>query len=376
VFERLARLSFVTRGGDGLIVHEIVRQAIAENLHAADPNRYHRYRYLAYRQYRRELQTVGPADAWRYTADFLYMMEEPVIREAFFPSDSQAYTIETAESADHADIVELARRHESAEAAALTAQLLERLPRAFRAVRDSGGRIEGYYIVFDPKTVPAADFRFDPVLKNWWDHLQQKPIPDDQHVLFLRRWLGVDGGERPSPVQAACWLDVKGDYVRMRSVLRRCYVCAVDAGIYAPILDRLGFELLDSLATNIGSNRYQTAMLDFGPGLFLGWLDRHVQAALQVGEDLLDLEARELVVGENRVSLTPLEFGVIAYLSDHEGKAVSRDTLLDRVWGREYHGGSNVVDARIRDLRKKLGPLSTAIETVTGVGYRFRHPGH
>ena len=133
---------------------------------------------------------------------------------------------------------------------------------------------------------------------------------------------------------------------------------------------------MPQLAATIGSSTYHSAVLDFGPGLFVGWLERHVRASLQAEEDILDVEARELVVGQQRIGLTPLEFGVIAYLSEHEGKAVSRTALLDRVWGRQYDGGSNVVDARIRDLRKKLGPLSSAIETVTGVGYRFRHPGH
>jgi len=376
VFERLARLPFVSRGSDGLIVHEIVRQAIADNLHAADPNRYRNYRYLAYRQYRKELQTINPEDAWRYTADFLYMIEEPVIREAFFPSDSQAYAIEVAEPADGPAISEIAHRHESPEAAALTDRLLRRAPRAFRAVRDSDGRTQGYYIVFDPNTLAETDFDFDPVMRNWWRHLRQHPVPVDQRVLFLRRWLSADKGDLPSPVQAACWLDVKGDYVRMRSVLRRVYTSAVEAEVYGPVLQRLGFELLAPLEATIGSSRHHSAVLDFGPRLLLGWLDTHVRAALGVEEEFLDPEAREIVVGDRRIGLTPLEFGVIACLSDQEGKAVSRDTLLDRVWGRKYDGGSNVVDARIRDLRKKLGPLSSAIETVTGVGYRFRHPGH
>jgi len=376
VFERLAKLPFVSRGSDGLIVHEIVRQAIADNLHASDPSRYHDYRYLAYRQYRKEWQAINPEDVWRYTADFLYMIEEPVIREAFFPSDSQPYAVESAESGDHSAITRITRQHEVPEAADYTAELLQRIPQAFRAVRDTEGNTEGYYIVFDPNTVSEADFVFDPVLKNWWQHLKLNPIPADQRVLFLRRWLGAEKGELPSPVQAACWLDVKGDYVRMRSVLRRVYTTAIDAEVYGPVMQRLGFELVGSMETEIGSSRYQTAVLDFGSRLFLGWLDTHVRAALEVDEEFLDFDAREIVLGDSRVGLTPLEFGVISYLSEHEGSAISRNTLLNHVWGHDYEGGSNVVDARVRDLRKKLGPLSDSIETVTGVGYRFRNPGH
>jgi DNA-binding response OmpR family regulator len=322
------------------------------------------------------LQAINPEDVWRYTADFLYMIEEPVIREAFFPSDSQPYAVESAEPDDHVAITRITRLHEVPEAADLTTELLRRIPQSFRAVRDTNGNTEGYYIAFDPNTVSAADFCFDPVMKNWWKHLKQNPIPADQRVLFLRRWLGAENGELPSPIQAACWLDVKGDYIRMRSVLRRVYTTAIDAEVYGPVLHRLGFELMGDLETEIGSCHYQTAVLDFGPRLFLGWLDVHVRASLQVEEDFLDFEAREIVLGESRIGLTPLEFGVISYLSDHEGKAISRHSLLNHVWGHDYEGGSNVVDARVRDLRKKLGPLSGSIETVTGVGYRFRYPSH
>jgi DNA-binding response OmpR family regulator len=50
---------------------------------------------------------------------------------------------------------------------------------------------------------------------------------------------------------------------------------------------------------------------------------------------------------------------------------VTRVDLLEEVWGYEYDGGSNVVDSIVRSLRKKLGDYAAAIETVTGVGYRF-----
>jgi DNA-binding response OmpR family regulator len=62
----------------------------------------------------------------------------------------------------------------------------------------------------------------------------------------------------------------------------------------------------------------------------------------------------------------------MAYLCDNEGKAVARTDLLDEVWGYKVDVGSNVVDARILSLRKKLGQRAGMIETVTGVGYRLR----
>ena len=62
------------------------------------------------------------------------------------------------------------------------------------------------------------------------------------------------------------------------------------------------------------------------------------------------------------------------YLVDREGQPVARDTLLRDVWGYEWTGGSNVVDVAISGLRRKLGDRAGALQTVRGVGYRFR--GH
>jgi DNA-binding response OmpR family regulator len=104
-----------------------------------------------------------------------------------------------------------------------------------------------------------------------------------------------------------------------------------------------------------------------------GWLA--ALAATELGIErtpVLDTEARELVVNGTRMALTPLEFGVMKYLSDREGQAVSRTDLLRTVWDTSYFGGSNVVDTVVRSLRRKLGPYAKQLEAVTGVGYRLR----
>ena len=63
-----------------------------------------------------------------------------------------------------------------------------------------------------------------------------------ESVLFLRRWLGVDGGEGPSPIQAAGWLDIKRTYMALRPGLRRVYATVRDLATYAPIVTRLRFR--------------------------------------------------------------------------------------------------------------------------------------
>jgi DNA-binding response OmpR family regulator len=87
---------------------------------------------------------------------------------------------------------------------------------------------------------------------------------------------------------------------------------------------------------------------------------------------VLDEDTRELMVqGRPRV-LTPLEFGLFRHLCDRAGRLVTRPELLREVWGTEFTGGSNVVDAVVRTLRVKLGSGADVVETVRGSGYRLR----
>ena len=72
------------------------------------------------------------------------------------------------------------------------------------------------------------------------------------------------------------------------------------------------------------------------------------------------------------MQLSPLEFGVLATLSERAGRAVTRAELIERVWGTSYLGGSNVVDVVVRSLRQKLGPIANRVETARGVGYRLK----
>jgi DNA-binding response OmpR family regulator len=113
-------------------------------------------------------------------------------------------------------------------------------------------------------------------------------------------------------------------------------------------------------------------MLDFGPSSVDGWLARLGAAELGVEEEMLDAQAHELVLDGKRVKLTKLEFEVLQYLYHRKGVGVSRALLVEDVWGWK-HTGSNVVEAVVRSLRKKLGNKSSLIETIRGLGYRFRN---
>ncbi|MEM1241988.1 MAG: response regulator transcription factor [Cyanobacteria bacterium P01_H01_bin.26] len=84
---------------------------------------------------------------------------------------------------------------------------------------------------------------------------------------------------------------------------------------------------------------------------------------------ILNLRTRLVHVGEQTIELSAREFTLVEIFMNHQGQVLSREQLLDRVWGYDYAPGSNVVDVYVGYLRKKLG--STLIETVRGMGYRM-----
>jgi hypothetical protein len=371
--ERIRALPFVQADKDGLRIHDAVREAVSLTLRAENPQAYREYRRAAYRHFLAELRTATTSDFWRCTADLLYLLENPVIREAFFPTGAQEYVVEPARLQDGQQILEIIDRHENSATASPLAKWWSRAPQTFVVTRDRKGMAVGFYCVFDPTRFPERFLREDPVTRTWMDHLDRQPLQNQQRALFLRRWLAAETGEAPSAIQAACWIDLKRKYLELRPNLRRVYLTVQDLTPYGAVAQRLGFRVVRDRDTQPGTNGYFTAMLDFGPSSVDGWLVRLVAAELGVEDNgLLDCAARELVLKGGRVSLSKLEFGVMEYLQRHAGEAIPRIALLESVWEQSYDGGSNVVDVVIRALRKKLADEASVIETVQGVGYRLR----
>lgn len=372
-YDRLRTLPFVDTADDGLLIHDAVREAIARSLHARDPQEFLSHQKSAWQQLLEEAQGVGRGELWRYTADMLYLIENPVVREAFFPSGTQSLAVEPARAGDDESIRSIVAAGEGRAATQHLLHWWRRRPDAFAVVRGRDEQVLGLCCKFVSHQVEQGWLKDDPITSQWREHLEQNPLADAEQALFCRRWLSLYEGEAPSDVQAAIWLDLKRSYMELRPKLRRVYLTVKDIASYGPVAIRLGFQVLEDRAVQLDGATYHSAVLDFGPASVDGWLASLAAAELGIEQSsLLDSDARELVMDGVRTALTPLEFGVIRYLSEHEGHAVSRADLLRHVWDTHYYGGSNVVDTVVRSLRRKLGRRARHIETVTGVGYRFR----
>ncbi|MDD5799690.1 MAG: winged helix-turn-helix domain-containing protein [Coriobacteriales bacterium] len=87
----------------------------------------------------------------------------------------------------------------------------------------------------------------------------------------------------------------------------------------------------------------------------------------------INLATYQVYIDGEPVDLTLMEYSLLSFLATHPSRAYSRETLLHRVWGFEYCGGTRTVDVHIRRVRSKVGPQVAAhIITVRGVGYLFK----
>ena len=95
---------------------------------------------------------------------------------------------------------------------------------------------------------------------------------------------------------------------------------------------------------------------------------------LSLGAIIVDPERHIVLLEGREVALTAKEFLLLAYLLEHRGRVLSRDILLEQVWGYRYTGGTRTVDVHVRRLREKLPPLADALVTVKQFGYKLVDP--
>ncbi|GAB4540511.1 MAG: response regulator transcription factor [Anaerolineae bacterium] len=110
--------------------------------------------------------------------------------------------------------------------------------------------------------------------------------------------------------------------------------------------------------------REELAAKDQGPGAM----------EVHFGDLSIDLTRREVLLQGNSLHLKPKEYELLVFLARNQGIVLSRDLILERVWGWDYDGGTRTVDVHVRWLREKIEPdpaRPVRILTVRGVGYRF-----
>ncbi|OPH50548.1 DNA-binding response regulator [Paenibacillus ferrarius] len=96
--------------------------------------------------------------------------------------------------------------------------------------------------------------------------------------------------------------------------------------------------------------------------------DEHL---LNFGQISINRRSHRVEVNRQEIDLTPKEYELLLYLSKNEGIVLSRETILDHVWGFDYFGDLRVVDTHIKKLRGKLGDEARHIRTVIRSGYKF-----
>ena len=376
--DRLRALPFVSTGPHGLLVHDAVRGPVTAALKSRDPARYQAYRRAASQAVRDQYRQSPRSDHWRSTADVIYLLENENLRQAFFPTTESPVSVEPARADDGPSVANIIRTFDGPESRQALQQWWHYHPDSFFVVRDEHGGVQGFYQAIVASKVHKSLMAKDPLAASWARDL---PRPEDRAAaLWLRRSLDRDTGEGPSSGQAACWLDIKRTYLELRPRLRWIYTCYVDAEQHRRSFEQLGFRLADEGRPLVDGVIQHTFCLDMGVDSVDGWLGNLLaqETGTLTGEapsysPLLDEQARQLVLNGTRIDLTPLEFGVLTYLAARPNKAVARYELVEAVWGYGKEAStSNVVETVVRSLRQKLGAHRNALETVRGVGYRYR----
>lgn len=95
------------------------------------------------------------------------------------------------------------------------------------------------------------------------------------------------------------------------------------------------------------------------------------ESVVTAGEITLDKTAHVVTIAGKTVDLSFKEFELLDYFMENQGIALSRETILDRVWNYDYFGDARTIDTHVKKLRSKLGEQGSYIKTIWGMGYKF-----
>ena len=144
------------------------------------------------------------------------------------------------------------------------------------------------------------------------------------------------------------------------------------------MLTARGEEFDEVFGLDIGADEYISK--PFSPNVLIARVNAVLRRASSEDKDkdikeynglIIDHSAHQVVIDGDVVELSPKEYELLIYLAENYGKALSREQILDKVWGYDYYGDLRTVDTHINRLRIKLSDKSDYIQTVRGYGYRF-----
>lgn len=142
------------------------------------------------------------------------------------------------------------------------------------------------------------------------------------------------------------------------------------------MLTARGDEFDEIFGLDIGADEYISK--PFSPNILIARVNAVLRRTMCANDNIndfnglkIDNDAHQVTLDGKIVDLSPKEYELLIYLSENYGKALSREQILDKVWGYDYYGDLRTVDTHINRLRIKLDSKSEYVNTVRGYGYRF-----